>query len=230
MLVFLHEGLGSVGTWKTFPLDLVHATGCSALVYSRYGNGFSEILTEDRPVTYMHDEARITLPEMLDGFGIRSAILFGHSDGASIALIYAGHTGTRVRAVIAEAPHVFVEDISVQSIESAKVLFETTNLRVRLARYHQDVSRTFYGWNDIWLHPAFRAWNIREYVREITMAMLLVQGVEDEYGTAAQLNAIRDDARGPVDTLYLANCGHVPHRDRSDIVTTIAAAFIKSLA
>jgi len=215
--------------WKNFPHALVRETGCGALVYSRYGNGFSELLTEDRPVTYMHDEGRIALPELLDAFGVRDAILVGHSDGASIALIYAGLNEKRVRAVIAEAPHVFVEDLSVSSIAQAKVLYETTDLRARLARYHQDVDRTFYGWNDIWLRPDFRTWNIREYVREIQVPMLLVQGAQDEYGTIAQLEAIRNDARGPVDTLYLAQCGHAPHRDRAEIVTAAVGAFVSSV-
>jgi pimeloyl-ACP methyl ester carboxylesterase len=229
VLVFLHEGLGSVGMWKNFPYDLVRATGSSALVYSRYGNGFSEILAEDRPVSYMHDEARTALPQVLDAFGIGDAILIGHSDGASIALIYAGESGARIRGVVAEAPHVFVEDISVTSIAQAKVFYETTDLRERLARYHEDVDRSFYGWNDIWLHPDFRSWNIREYVKRIELPMLLVQGADDEYGTIAQLDAIRADARGPVDALYLSNCGHAPHRDRGDMVTAAIAAFVKSV-
>lgn len=229
MLVFLHEGLGSAGMWRAFPQELVRATGCSALVYSRYGNGFSEILTEDRPVSYMHDEALMALPRVLEAFDIGDAILIGHSDGASIALIYAGEVSARVRAVVAEAPHVFVEDLSVTSIAQAKVFYETTDLRARLARYHQDVDRTFYGWNDIWLHPGFRAWNIRESVKKIETPLLLVQGANDEYGTIAQLDAIRADARSPVDTLYLANCGHAPHRDRPGIVAAAIAAFITSL-
>jgi pimeloyl-ACP methyl ester carboxylesterase len=216
--------------WKAFPHDVVRATGCSALLYSRYGNGFSEMLTEDRPVSYMHDEGLKALPELLDAFAIGDAILIGHSDGASIALIYAGEIGKRIRAVVAEAPHVFVEDVSVQSIEQAKVLFETTDLRVRLARYHEDVNRTFYGWNDIWLQPEFRTWNIREYVKRITVPMLLVQGTNDEYGTIAQLDAIREDACGAVDTLYLSECGHAPHRDRGDMVTATVASFVKGLA
>lgn len=225
VLVFLHEGLGSVAMWKTFPRDIVEATGCSALVYSRYGNGFSEVLTEARPVTYMHDEA-CALPQLLDAFDIDRAIFIGHSDGASIALISAAEIGTRVRGVVAEAPHVFVEDLSVESIAQAKVLYQETGLRARLSRYHEDVDRTFYGWNDIWLHRDFRSWNIREYVRNIEVPLLLIQGARDEYGTATQLAAIGEDARGPVDSLYLANCGHSPHRDRADVVVATTSAFV----
>jgi pimeloyl-ACP methyl ester carboxylesterase len=215
--------------WKGFPETVAQSTGCSALVYSRYGNGFSEVLTEDRAVSYMHDEARQALPQILDTFGIRDAILIGHSDGASIAFIYAGEVRDRVRALVAQAPHVFVEDLSIKTIARARVLYETTDLRARLRRYHQDVDRTFYGWNDIWLNPDFRGWNIREYVRSISVPMLLIQGADDEYGSSAQLQAIREDAGGPVDTLYLANCGHAPHTARSDIVTSMITAFVRTV-
>jgi pimeloyl-ACP methyl ester carboxylesterase len=178
----------------------------------------------------MHDEARIVLPEVLAAFDVRDAVLVGHSDGASIALIYTGENGARVRAVVAEAPHVFVEDLSVDSIAVAKVAFETTDLAHRLARYHQDVRRTFYGWNDIWLHPDFRSWNIRDALRHIKVPMLLVQGVNDEYGTPAQLAAIREDAsHSRVDTLLLANCGHSPHRDRPEATLSAIESFVSSL-
>jgi pimeloyl-ACP methyl ester carboxylesterase len=231
VLVFLHEGLGSVGLWKNFPKELAAATGCSAVVYSRYGNGFSDVLDAPRAPEYMHHEAREVLPAVLQTFDVRNAVLFGHSDGASIALIYAGECGARVRAVVAEAPHVFVEELSVQSIAQAKKTYESTDMPKRMARYHADPARTFYGWNDIWLHPAFRDWNIRDAVKRISVPMLLVQGAADEYGTVAQLEAIRSDARdSSIDTLLLANCGHSPHRDRPSLVVAAAAAFIESAA
>ena len=230
-LVFLHEGLGSIQLWKDVPELLAQRTGCGALVYSRYGNGFSDVLEEPRAVSYMHDEARTALREILEGFDLHDAVLVGHSDGASIALIYAGEIGERVRGVVAEAPHVFVEDISVESIALAKKAFEEGDLAKRLSRYHRDVERTFYGWNDIWLHPDFRAWNIRDAVRKIAVPMLLVQGADDEYGTLAQLEAIRDDVReAHVDSLVLANCGHSPHRDRPELTLGAIAAFVESLS
>lgn len=213
--------------WKRAPADLARLTGCSVLTYSRYGNGFSQTLDGKRAVSYMHDEALEALPDVLDAFDVSRAVLVGQSDGASIALIYAGEIGSRVAGVVAEAPHVFVEDISVRSIAQAKAAFEATGLRERLAPYHEDVDKTFYGWNDIWLSPAFRAWNIEESVRKIRVPLLLIQGADDEYGTAAQLDAIRNDVlHAPVDTLYLARCGHAPHRDRPDAVFPAIAAFV----
>lgn len=230
VLVFLHEGLGSIDLWKEVPDVLAERTGCGVLVYSRYGNGFSEVLDEPRCVSYMHDEARVVLPQILEAFEIRDAVLIGHSDGASIALIYAGEIGARIRGVVAEAPHVFVEDLSVQSIALAKVAFETTDLPQRLARYHIDVDRTFYGWNDIWLDRDFRSWNIRDAVRRIKVPMLLIQGENDEYGTMAQLDAIREDAsHSRLDTLLLADCGHSPHRDRAEATLSAIAGFIAEL-
>ena len=230
MLVLLHEGLGSVAMWKQVPEQLAQITGCGVLTYSRYGNGFSEQLKEPRAVSYMHDEALEALPDVLDAFDVRSAVLVGQSDGASIALIYAGEIGARLRGVVAEAPHVFVEDISVQSIAQAKVAFESTDLPQRLGRYHADVHSTFYGWNDIWLHPEFRSWNIQDSVRKIRVPILAIQGLDDEYGTMAQLDAIVEDARhARVDTLALANCGHAPHRDRPDLALPAIAAFVKSV-
>ena len=229
VLVFLHEGLGSLGLWKDIPEELARATGCGTLVYSRYGNGFSEVLETAREVAYMHEEARI-LPELFEAFGVSDAVLVGQSDGASIALIYAGENGDRVRGVVAEAPHVFVEDLSVRSIAQAKVSYETTDLRERLARHHADPDRTFYGWNDIWLHSDFRTWNIEDAVKQIRVPMLVIQGADDEYGTPAQLESIRERAtHASVDTLLLANCGHAPHRDRRQLVVPAIAGFIRSL-
>ena len=226
VLVFLHEGLGSIGLWYDVPGELARLTGCSVLVYSRYGNGFSEPLCEPREVSYMHDEARIALPALLEYFSIAQAILVGHSDGASIALIAAAEDRGRIRGVVAEAPHAFVEDLSVESIAAAKSAYESGDLRKRLARHHQDPDRTFYGWNDVWLKPEFRAWDIRPLLAGIRAPLLIVQGAGDEYGTLAQVSAIRDSASGArVDSLVLDRCGHAPHRDRPDLTLLAIAAF-----
>jgi pimeloyl-ACP methyl ester carboxylesterase len=226
----LHEGLGSLDLWRDVPQRLAQLTGCPVVAYSRYGNGFSQVLEQPRSLSYMHDEALEALPDVLDAFSIERAVLIGHSDGASIALVHGAERRNRVCGIVAEAPHAFVEDLSVASIARAKEAYESGDLRARMRRHHADVDATFYGWNDIWLHPEFRTWNIRESVRKIDVPVLLIQGVEDEYGTIAQLDSIREDARGArVDSLYLARCGHAPHRDRPDAVLPAIASFVSSL-
>ena len=216
-LVFLHEGLGSVSLWKDFPARIAEATGCPVTVYSRYGSGNSDLLEGRRGVRYMHDEALQSLPDLLSQLRIENPILVGHSDGGSIAIIYAG-AHDRVRGLVLLAPHVFVEDLSVASIAEAKVKFETTNLPEKLARHHRDAARTFWGWNDIWLHPEFRSWNIEEYLPRISCPALVIQGLEDQYGTMAQVEAIRRQSRGPVEVLALDDCRHSPQRDQPEKV------------
>ncbi len=225
-LVFLHEGLGSIALWKDFPAGLAERTGCGALVYSRYGNGFSTTLAEARTPAYMHDEALRVLPELLRELAIEDPVLIGHSDGASIALIYAGEHSDGIRALVLEAPHVFVEELSVHSIAAVRREYETTELRTRMARYHRDVDRTFFGWNDVWLSEEFREWNIEEFVGRVRVPILAVQGIEDEYGTPAQLERIARRARAPVDRLLLARCAHAPHRDRRAVVEATLAGWL----
>ena len=182
-LVLLHEGLGSIAMWRDFPHLLAHATVSRVIVYSRYGYGSSDPLREPRNVRYMHDEALVVLPELLDALSIVNPILVGHSDGGSIALIHAGASGRTVAGVVAMAPHVFVEDISVASIAAARDAYEATDLPSRLGRYHADVDGAFRGWNNIWLHPDFRTWNIEEFLPRIACPILAIQGEDDEYGT-----------------------------------------------
>lgn len=227
-LVFLHEGLGSVALWKAFPDEVVRATGCRALVYSRYGYGRSERLAAPRGVDYMHREALAALPELLRRLEIVDPILVGHSDGASIALIYAG-SGNCVRGLILLAPHVFVEKLTVESIAQAKVAFESTDLPIRLGRYHDDADSTFRGWNDIWLHPDFSNWNIEEYLPGVRAPVLLIQGEDDQYGTLAQVEAVRKGAGGRVRTLLLSNCAHSPHVDQTQQTVEAIAQFVREL-
>lgn len=226
-LVFLHEGLGSAALWRSFPRALAERTGCGAVVYSRYGNGFSTPLAEHRTARYMHDEALSALPALLEALGLGDVVLIGQSDGASIALIYTAQREARVRALVLEAPHVFVEDLSVRSIAAMKQEYEKTDLRGRLARYHADVDRTFYGWNDVWLSPEFRSWNVESYVAHIRAPMLAIQGLDDEYGTLAQLEAISRKAAVPIDRMLLAHCGHAPHRDRAALVESAVGAWLE---
>jgi pimeloyl-ACP methyl ester carboxylesterase len=225
-LVFLHEGLGSVALWRGFPAALAARTGLGALVYSRRGNGFSEPLTGPRTPQYMHDEALVELPRLLAEEDAGDVVLVGHSDGASIALIYAAEHSERVRSVILEAPHVFVEDLSVRSIAASRGRYESTTLRERMARYHTDGDATFYSWNDIWLSPAFRDWTIESYLERVRAPMLAIQGANDEYGTLAQIDAVAARAGGPVDRVVLAGCGHAPHLDRPAFVTETIAAWL----
>jgi pimeloyl-ACP methyl ester carboxylesterase len=214
-LVMLHEGLGSVSMWRDFPQTLADRTERRVLVYSRQGYGQSAPLPRPRAVSYMHDEALVVLPELLAKLGIERPILFGHSDGGSIALIHASRHP--VQGLVALAPHVFVENLSVSSIAAAKVAYETTNLRERLARYHADADGAFRGWNDIWLHPDFRAWNIESLLPNISSPVLVIQGQDDEYGTEEQMQRIASQARN-VELMLLPACGHSPHRDQPEKV------------
>jgi pimeloyl-ACP methyl ester carboxylesterase len=227
-LVFLHQGLGSVSMWRDFPDKVGAATGCSAIVYSRYGYGNSEVLREPRTVDYMHVEALQVLPELLARLAVRDPVLIGHSDGASIALIHAA-AHRDVKGLVALAPHVFVEDVSVSSIAEARAAFEATDLPQRLARHHADAAKTFWGWNDIWLHPDFRRWNIEEVLPRIRCPLLAIQGFDDEYGSMAQLEAIARQAGGPVELLRLTDCRHSPHRDQPQVVLEAIARFVERL-
>lgn len=218
VLVFLHEGLGSLALWRDLPAAIADRAHCGYLVYSRYGNGFSQPLDGSRDVRYMHDEALVVLPELLEMCGITAPLLVGHSDGASIALIYAGSYPQHVAGVVVEAPHLFVERCSVESIAAIGELYRAGTLRERMARHHEDVDRTFWGWNDIWLDPAFASWNIESYVPQIAAPVFAIQGTSDEYGTLAQLDALAARVTTPVDRLVLSRCGHAPHRDRRLIV------------
>jgi len=227
-IVLLHEGLGSVSMWRDFPKRVADATGSPVVVYSRYGYGKSDVLQAPFTVRYMHEEALEALPEFLDRLEIEAPVLLGHSDGGSIALIHAGAFG-RAQALILESPHVFVEDISVKSIAEAKVIFETTDLAKKLARYHADTQKTFRGWNDIWLHPDFRGWNIEEYLPRIECPVLAIQGRNDEYGTMAQIETIARQVKGPVELLKLEHCGHSPHRDQPAAVLEAVWEFVAAL-
>jgi pimeloyl-ACP methyl ester carboxylesterase len=224
-IVMLHEGLGSIALWKDFPHAVAERTGCSVLVYSRYGHGNSDRLVEKRPVSFMHHEGEVVLPELLKTFAIERPILFGHSDGGSIALIYAGKFPDALSALILEAPHVFVEDLSVTSIAAAKENFRTTDFREKLARYHSHVDETFWGWNDIWLDPAFRSWNIEEYLDSIRCPILCIQGEQDEYGTPAQVQAIASRVPG-TEIVMLADCKHSPHRDQREKTLEAVTSFV----
>ena len=227
-IVMLHEGLGSVAMWKDFPHRVAHAANRDVVVYSRAGYGRSAPATLPYGVRYMHDEALVALPRLLDACGIVRPILLGHSDGASIALIHAGASDRPVAGLALMAPHVIVEDVSIASIAAAKVAWRTTDLRARLSRYHDDVDRAFIGWNDIWLHPDFRAWNIEALVRDVRCQVLAIQGEDDEYGTMDQIERIARLAPD-VELVRLADCRHSPHRDQPEAVLEALVRFVDRL-
>jgi pimeloyl-ACP methyl ester carboxylesterase len=224
-LVMLHEGLGSMSMWRDFPDLLAAATGCRTLVYSRHGYGASSALEAPRSVEYMHEEARVWLPALLEQLHIRRPVLFGHSDGGSIALIHGAQPQAEIAGIIALAPHVKVEDCTVRNIEAARTAYAQTDLRTRLGRYHADVDSAFWGWNRIWLDPRFRSWNIEALLPLIRCPVLAIQGEDDEYGTLEQIESIgrtASDAR----ILALPACRHSPHRDQPQAVLDAAAAFV----
>jgi pimeloyl-ACP methyl ester carboxylesterase len=227
-LVMLHEGLGSVSLWREFPQQLAQATGCRTLVYSRHGYGRSSPLDAPRRVDYMHEEAHVGLPAILKQLGIRRPVLFGHSDGASIALIHAASPESDVAGIIALAPHVKVEDLSVSSIAAVKTVYLETDLRARLSRHHADVDSVFWGWNRIWLDPAFRDWNIEGMLQSIRCPILAIQGEDDEYGSMEQIESIARLAPD-VRLLALPACRHSPHRDQPQAVLTAAEEFVAEI-
>ena len=230
-IVLLHEGLGSVAQWRDFPDELAKATGCGVFVYSRAGYGGSDPVAVPRPLRYMHDEALDVLPKVLDAIGFERGILLGHSDGASIATIYAGGVpDDRVRGLVLIAPHFFVEAVSLASIAEAKVAYETGTLRDRLARYHDDnVDVAFWGWNRAWLDPEFEKWDIREYIRSIRVPMLIVHGSDDPYGTIAQAEVARREARCAVEVVVIEGARHAAHVERAAATLAAVRGFVSSL-
>ncbi|MBT3226516.1 MAG: alpha/beta hydrolase [Deltaproteobacteria bacterium] len=226
-LVFLHEGLGCVTMWRDFPARLSAATGCSALVYSRSGYGRSDPCALPRPIHFMHHEGQKILPELIKLTGIRQCILVGHSDGGSIAIIYAGNkTAIPLLGLITESAHVFCEEKTVQSIRRTREMFKNGNLRSKLQKYHGDnIDCAFWGWNDVWLDPDFKHWNLEEYVPGIKVPMLVIQGEDDEYGSPAQVESISRFA-GAAEVLMLSNCRHNPHQEQEVAVFEAMKNFI----
>jgi pimeloyl-ACP methyl ester carboxylesterase len=213
-IIMLHEGLGSTALWGDFPDKLQAATGAGVFVYSRAGYGASTPAKLPRPLDYMQVEALDVLPKLLDAIGFRRGLLVGHSDGASIAAIYAGsHQDHRVQGIALIAPHFIVEDISVTSIAGIKTAYETTNLKEKLSRWHKDVDNAFYGWNGAWLDPKFRNWDISEYLAYIRVPIAILQGVDDQYGTLRQVEIAQEECYCPVDVTVIPGAGHQPHRE-----------------
>lgn len=224
-LVFLHEGLGSIDLWRDFPSLICNESARRGLVFSRFGNGWSDALVEPRRPDYMHEEATFVLPQLLETLELEVPVLIGHSDGASIAIIYAG-SGQSVESMILIAPHVWVEGRSIEAISAARQDFDASDRAARMAKYHRDPRATFWGWNDIWLSPAFRDWNLEEFLPSITCPLLLVQGEDDEFGTTAQLDLIESRVSGETERLMVAASGHSPHLLQSDLVMKAITQFL----
>jgi pimeloyl-ACP methyl ester carboxylesterase len=231
LIVFLHEGLGSLSMWKDFPQRLCDAAGCRGLVYSRpgYGRSTPRHPEEAWGMDFMHQQAHVVLPALLQALGVDARAqrpwLFGHSDGASIALLYAARFPDAIAGAIVLAPHIFVEDLSLASIAAARTAYLETDLRQRLSKYHDDPDSAFWGWNRIWLHPPFSQWSIASEIEAIRCPLLAVQGEDDEYGTLEQIRGIARRVPHSV-LLELSDCGHSPHRDQARRLITRASAFI----
>lgn len=229
-IVLLHEGLGSTALWRDFPQKVSDDTGLGVFAYSRHGYGGSSPISLPRPIQYMNDEATKSLPLILDQVGIKEVILLGHSDGASIAAIYAGEfNDARLKAVILMAPHFFAEEISVTSIRDAKTSYLSGGLREKLAKYHQDVEGAFLGWNDTWLRPDFMKWNIEPQLSQITVPVLAIQGREDQYGTLKQMKALEQAVSSNLSIQILDDCGHSPHLEKPEKTRQLIVEFLFGL-
>jgi len=229
-ILLLHEGLGCAGLWGDFPEKLQEKTGCGVFAYSRAGYGASTPVPLPRPLDYMHREAKDVLPKLLDTIGFRRGLLVGHSDGASIAAIYAGaHQDRRVQGLVLMAPHFIVEDVSVKSIAEIKTTYETTELKAKLARWHKHVDNAFYGWNGAWLDPKFRDWDISDYLAYIRVPVLIVQGVNDQYGTMRQVEIAREECYCPVDLKVISEAGHSPHREAPGATLDAITEFVRAV-
>jgi pimeloyl-ACP methyl ester carboxylesterase len=229
-LVLLHEGLGCVALWRDFPTALAEATGCGVFAFSRFGYGGSDPVTLPRPMHYMHDEALDVLPHVLDAAEVWRALLIGHSDGGSIAAIHAGAVrDPRVVGAVLIAAHFFVEDINIAAIRAIKENYEQSDLRSRLGRYHRDVDVAFRGWNDAWLDPRFRAFDITQQVARIAVPVLALQGADDPYGTGEQLRVLERTATCPVQTRLIADARHSPHLEAKQPTLEAVMPFVRSV-
>lgn len=229
-LVFLHEGLGSIAQWRSFPETLSEATNCNAIVYERWGYGGSDRLEGPRPPDFLEREAERALPDVLDAFGVERAILVGHSDGGSIALLFAAAFPDRTQGVITEAAHVVVEDKSLTGVRAAVDAFTHSDFAVRLANYHDENTESmFRGWADTWLSEEFRDWSMTSRLSSIVSPVLAIQGEDDEYGTHRQLSLIRSHVSGPCEALLLPDCGHTPHAQARERVMEAMTRFIGSV-
>jgi pimeloyl-ACP methyl ester carboxylesterase len=231
-LLLLHEGLGSVSMWRNFPSRLAAATGCNVLAYSRLGYGESDPCKIPREVNYMHLEGQEVLPQVISQIDSTEIVLIGHSDGASIAAIYAGdNPDIRIKSIVLMAPHFFTENLALKSIEAAKEAYELGDLRKRLERYHgANTDNAFYGWNGAWLNPAFKSWDITEFLPQISVPILLLQGKQDQYGSNAQLEVVKQRCDVKVETCILEDCRHSPHLEQEQRTIGAISSFLHNVS
>ncbi len=229
VILFLHEGLGSISMWRNWPQQVCDALSCRGLVHSRYGYGNSTVRSpnERRSINYLQQEAKYDLPMFLEAVGLANeqVIIYGHSDGGSIALLFASYFPEHTRAIAVAAPHIFVEDVTLEGIEAAKEIYLTTNLKERLGRHHKDPESVFWSWNDTWLEPEFSKWNIEQEVAKITTPVLALQGIDDEYGTLEQIYGIQR-LLPQTQVLAIPDCAHSPHKDQPQVVIQALKSFL----
>lgn len=232
LVIFLHEGLGSISMWRDWPEQVCRALNCRGLVYSRYGYGQStpRLPNEPRTSDYLHQEAYNDLPALLSALELQheKVVLYGHSDGGSIALLFAARYPERVQAIAVAAPHYFVEDITITGIRAAKHIYTSTDLAARLTRHHRDPDSVFWSWNDTWLKPEFKLWNIESVLAQIGCPVLAIQGTDDEYGTLEQIKGIQRHAT-QTRLCIIPDCGHSPHRDQSETVILELGQFLQPI-
>ena len=230
-IVMLHEGLGCIALWRDFPERLAAATGWGVLAYSRAGHGASDPADLPRPLDFMTREAVEVLPQVLDATGVGQAVLLGHSDGATISAIYAGSIADmRIRGLVLIAPHFFTEEMGLAEIARAREAYASGDLKARMARFHADPENTFRGWNDTWLDPAFREWNVAEVIDYLRIPALAVQGEDDQYGTRAQIDELESRSYAPVDVVMIPGCRHAPHTEAPEALLAAVTEFIARLA
>ncbi|MDA9559157.1 alpha/beta hydrolase [Alphaproteobacteria bacterium] len=227
-LVMLHEGLGSVALWKDFPEKLANKLNRKIIVYSRKGMGKSSAINEPRTVNFMHVEAKHYLKNIIEHYCEQEPILFGHSDGASIALIYAG-LNTSIHSIIVEAPHLMVEELTIKEISKIKLQWETSNLREKLEKYHDDVDSAFNGWCNIWLEEEFKKWNIEEYIKKINTPLFAIQGEDDQYGSLRHINLLKKLLKKSFKKLIIKNCKHSPHQEYPNLIIERLSKYLTNL-
>ncbi len=227
VMVFLHEGLGCMKLWKDFPYHLCKIAGCRGLMYDRYGYGMSDKIEQPRQNDFLYNEAASVLPELLEKLGITGKImLFGHSDGGTISLIFSALYPEKTAAIVAESSHIFMEPVTLRGINQAINDYQHNGLREKLKKYHgEKTDSMFYSWANVWTSEETSGWSIELILPEIKAPVLAIQGEDDNYATALQTETITSSVKGPSQKLHIPECGHIPHHEKREIVLKHTAEF-----